>query len=72
MAIDLVPVEFNLGGVYMPPLLVAGIAGIALAIVTARIMEHYRLNRHFFYPPLVTIALAFIYAFTFESILSAL
>lgn len=56
-----IPSEFNIGGVFMPPMLVAGTIGVLLAALTARLLNHYRLSRHFFYPPLVFVALATLY-----------
>lgn len=56
-----IPHEFAIGEVYMPPLLVAGFLGLIAAIVTARLLNRYRLTRYFFYPPLVFIALTMIY-----------
>jgi hypothetical protein len=55
------PHEFSLGGVYMPPLLVAALFGVIAAIVTANLLNRYRLSRYFFYPPLVFLALMVIY-----------
>jgi len=56
-----IPSEFTVGGVYLPPLLVAGCVGVLLAYWTAHLLNRYRLSRHFFYPPLVFVALAVIY-----------
>ncbi len=56
-----IPSEFALGGVYMPPLLVASLFGLLAATITARLLNRYRLSRHFFYPPLVFVALMIIY-----------
>ena len=56
-----IPYEFAIGEVYMPPLLVAAFLGLITAIVTARLLNRYRLSRYFFYPPLVFIALTVIY-----------
>lgn len=56
-----VPSEFAIGGVYMPPLFVAAILGTLLAVLTARLLNRYRLSRYFFYPPLVFVALTVIY-----------
>ena len=56
-----IPHEFAIGEVYMPPLLVAAFLGLIAAILTARLLNRYRLTRHFFYPPLVFIALTIIY-----------
>lgn len=56
-----IPHEFVIGGVYMPPLLVAAFLGLVAAFVTAHLLNRYRLSRYFFYPPLVFIALTVIY-----------
>jgi hypothetical protein len=56
-----IPKEFTIGGVYFPPLLIAGILGVTLAVLTAMLLNRYRLSRYFFYPPLVFVALAVIY-----------
>ena len=51
------PHEIAIGGVYLPPLLVAAVLGVILAIASARLLNRYRLSRHFFYPPLVLLAM---------------
>ena len=56
-----IPHEIALGGVFMPPLPVAGILGIIAAIITAQLLNRYRVSRYFYYPPLVFIALMVIY-----------
>ena len=56
-----IPHEFAIGGVYMPPLLVAAFLGLIAAMLTARLLNRYRLTRYFFYPPLVFIGLTIIY-----------
>ena len=61
MVFDLIPNEFAIGGVYLPPLLVCSVLGLLLATVTARLLNKYRLSRYFFYPPLVFVAFAVIY-----------
>ena len=55
------PTEVALGGIYVPPLLVAATLALLLAVVTARALNRARLSRHFFYPPLVFVAMAVIY-----------
>ena len=70
--VELIPIEFNVAGIYMPPLLIAGVIGMFMAMLTARYMNRTRLSRHFFYPPLVFVALAFIYSFAVETLISAL
>ena len=59
--LKLIPHEFAIGGVYFPPLLVAGILGVTAAVLTAFLLNRYRLSRFFFYPPLVFLALAILY-----------
>ena len=56
-----VPSEFAIGGVYVPPMLIAAILGMVLAVLTARLLNRYRISRFFFYPPLVFVALVIIY-----------
>ena len=55
------PHEFAIGGIYFPPLLIAGILGVGAAFATARFLDRYRLSRHFFYPPLVLLSLMVLY-----------
>ncbi len=57
----LVPSEFAIGGVYMPPMLVAAVIGMTAAVLTARWLNRRKLSRYFFYPPLVFVALTVIY-----------
>ena len=56
-----IPSEFAIGGVYFPPLLIAGILGSLAAVLTAMLLNRFRLSRFFYYPPLVFLALAVIY-----------
>ena len=56
-----VPSEFAIGGVYVPPMLISAILGMVLAVLTARLLNRYRISRFFFYPPLVFVALTIIY-----------
>ena len=56
-----IPHEFAIGGIYLPPLLIAAILGVLGAIVSARLLNRYRLSRHFFYPPLVMLAMMTVY-----------
>ena len=58
---QLIPSEFVIGGVYFPPMLIAGLLGTAAAWLTAMLLNRYRLSRLFAYPPLVFLALAVIY-----------
>jgi hypothetical protein len=59
---SIIPSEFAVGGIYLPPLFVAGCLGVLLAYWTARLFNRYRLSRYFFYPPLVFLALSIIYS----------
>ncbi len=56
-----IPSEFAIGGVFFPPLLIAGTLGVALAVLTSFLLNRYRLSRFFFYPPLLFLALAIVY-----------
>lgn len=56
-----VPHEFAIGGVYMPPLLVAAVIAVLATVVTARLLNRYRLSRYFFYPPAVLLSMVIIY-----------
>ena len=58
---QLIPKEFTMGGIFMPPLLIAGLLGVLAAVVTARLLNRCQLSRYFFYPPLVFLALMVIY-----------
>ena len=64
-----VPSEFYIGGVYLPPLLIAAIIGTIAAMALARLLNRYRLSRYFFYPPLVFFALAVIFTVIVGTIL---
>jgi hypothetical protein len=57
----LIPKEFVIGGVYFPPLLIAGILGVLATALTAMLLNRFRLSRFIYYPPLVFLALAVIY-----------
>ncbi len=56
-----IPSEFNVAGVYFPPLLIAGCLGVLATWITVMLLNRYRLSRFFYYPPLIFIALAIIY-----------
>ena len=56
-----VPKEFAIGGVYFPPLLIAGLLGVMAATLTVALLNRYRLSRLFYYPPLIFLALAVLY-----------
>ena len=56
-----IPQEFVIGGIYFPPLLIAGILGVLVAALTAMLLRRYRLSRFIYNPPLVFLALSIIY-----------
>jgi hypothetical protein len=58
---NFIPHEFAFGGIFMPPLLVAGLFGAIAAAITIRLLNRYRLAKYFFYAPLVFLALMVIY-----------
>jgi hypothetical protein len=60
-----VPHEFAIGGIYLPPLLIAGALGAIAAGVAATWLNRLRLSKYFFYPPLVFLALAVIFTVLF-------
>ena len=64
-----VPAEFSIGGVYMPPLLIASILGIITAVMVARLLNTYHLSRYFFYPPLVFVAMVMIFTVIYGALI---
>ncbi len=66
---QLIPSEFVIGGVYFPPLLIAGLLGVVAAWLTAQLLNRYRLSRFFAYPPVVLLAMAVIYTIVFGTFL---
>lgn len=62
---NIIPSEIAVGGVYLPPMLVASCLGVLLAYWTASLLNRYRLSKYFFYPPLVFVALVVIYTVLF-------
>ena len=56
-----IPHEFAIGGVYFPPLLIAGFFGVLAAALTAMLLNRYRLSRFIYNPPLIFVVLAVIY-----------
>ncbi|SDK28949.1 DUF1656 domain-containing protein [Microbulbifer yueqingensis] len=60
-----IPHEISLGGIYLPPLLLAAVLGFGAATMTARAFDHYRLSRYFASPPLVLIGMVIIYTLLF-------
>ena len=52
-----IPKEFAIGGVYMSPVLIAGILGFLMAWGVSYMLNRYRLSRFFYYPPMIFLAL---------------
>jgi hypothetical protein len=64
-----VPHEFAIGGVLIPPMLVAAFLGCMAAVVTTRLLNRYRLSKYFFYPPAVFLAFMIVYTILIEMLL---
>jgi hypothetical protein len=56
-----IPHELAIGGVYLPPMLIAATFGVLATVITVRLLNRYRLSKYFFYPPLVAMSLVIIY-----------
>lgn len=56
-----IPHEIHIGEVFIPPLVIAGFLGLLGAAVTGKLLNKYRLAKHFFFPPLAYVALMVIY-----------
>ncbi|WP_300163732.1 DUF1656 domain-containing protein [Solidesulfovibrio sp.] len=61
------PSEVNIAGVYVPPLLVAGILGLSLTYCLVKALDRFRLSRHFAAPELVFVALVVIVSVIIEA-----
>lgn len=69
MGQDLIPVELNIQGVYLPPFLLVFFLSLFAAVITARVMNHWRLGRFFAAPRLVFLSFIAIYIVMFGSFL---
>lgn len=58
---SLVPHEVAIGGIFMPPLLIAALFGLVASMITTKVLNRFRISKYFFYPPLVSLALVLIY-----------
>jgi hypothetical protein len=56
-----IPHELAFGEIFMPPILVAGFLALIASIVTARLLNRYRLSRYLANPSLVFVAMVVIY-----------
>ena len=57
-----IPSEFAIADVYFPPLFFVVLLAIFLSMLTARLLNKYRLSRYFFFPPVVFLSLISIYS----------
>lgn len=56
-----IPHEIAIGGIYLPPLLIAAAVGAIATQATARTLNRYRLSRYVANPPLVWLSMMLIY-----------
>ena len=56
-----IPHEIAIGDIYLPPMLIAVILGVALATLSAHLLNRNHWSQYFFYPPLVMLAMMAIY-----------
>lgn len=56
-----IPKEVDIMGIYFSPTLLAGVLGVIAAIITAYLLNRFRLSRVFAFPPLVFLAVALVY-----------
>jgi hypothetical protein len=61
------PKEFDLFGVYLPPMLVVVALAVAAAVATAHLLNRLRMTRFIAAPPLFLIAMVAIYAVLFST-----
>ena len=54
------PREINIGGVYLPSLVIAGCCGLGLTCLVVRLLNRFRLSRYFAAPQLVFVCLVVI------------
>jgi len=55
------PHDVAIGDVFLPPLLIAAFLGLLATVVTARLLNRYRLSRYLYNPQLAFIAMLVIY-----------
>ncbi len=63
-----IPHDISFGGFYLSPILVSGLFGVLAALLTARLLDRYRLSRYFANPPVVIISLSIIYSVFFGAV----
>ena len=55
------PSEVSIGGVYFPPLLLAGVLGVLVAAISVVLLNRYDLARYFYSPPLIFVLMVVFY-----------
>lgn len=65
----IIPKEINILGVYMAPLLLAGIAGATAAYLLLYLLTRLRVTRYFYHIMLVYVALAVIFTVLFNRLI---
>ena len=65
----LIPHELYVGEVFFPPMVLDAALGLAAALVTAWLLNRFRVSRYFYHPSLVLIALTVIYTGLFSTFL---
>ena len=61
-----IPSEFEIMGIYYPPMLVAGTLGTVMMLLTVYLIRRYRLSHYFVVPQIVLAALWAIYTVIFS------
>ncbi len=64
--IHFMPSEFEIMGIYYPPMLVAGMLGTIMMLLTVYLIRRYRLSHYFVVPQMVLAALWAIYTVIFS------
>jgi hypothetical protein len=62
----LIPHEVYVGEVFFPPMLFDATLGLFAAVITAWLLNRFRVSRYFYHPSLVLISLAMIYTGLFS------
>ena len=60
------PHELYAGEVFLPPMLLDAALGLVAALITARLLNRFRMSRYVYHPSLVLIALTVIYTGLFS------
>lgn len=66
---DIIPREVNIFGVYMTPLLLAGIVGVLIAFFFIIILTRLGLTKYFYHVMLLFVCLAVIFTLIFDKVI---